>query len=174
MLLRSVQDLVYRFTIGREDIQVGAVQFSDRATIEFDLDDYLTQRSLSDRIGVMRPMLESTDMAEGFRVLQTLFTASRGDRANAPNRAVLITDGRPDDADRALLAANRLKNAGIHLTVVGVGHDTVNPTELERLASQSGGVVLVTSFNDLANAVDRIVRLVCPPFIPGRLLQEVI
>ena len=167
MLLQATQDIVYRFDIGRDAIQVGVVQFSQRGRIEFNLNAYQTQSSIANRIATLRPMSASTNMADGLQVLQSLFTGSRGDRAGHPNRAVLITDGRGDDPDLAVRAASRLKQAGIHLTVVGVGQD-VDRSELELLASDSAGVVYVTAFSGLSNAVDRIVRSVCPPVVPGR------
>ena len=49
-----------------------------------------------------------------------MFRTDRGDRPNAPNYLIVFTDGRSDDQSATWREAKLARDAGIHVTTVGI------------------------------------------------------
>ena len=71
----------------------------------------------------------------------------RGDRSNAPNVAVLITDG-PSNKDswQTVPNAESARNAGINIFVIGVGSE-VDPVEMKGITGSRDRMSYVWSFD---------------------------
>ncbi len=126
-----------------EDAKNAAAQFLDKIDLEsnrvgivsFGTYARLIQRMSNDSSalygGITSLQLEgSTNMAAGIATAQQ-------ELRNEPGRAnimIVLTDGHPDDAARALEAGARAKAAGTRLITIGVGSG-VDKSFLQRLAS---------------------------------------
>ena len=72
-----------------------------------------------------------------------------GDRSNAPNVAVLITDG-PSNKDswQTVPAAEAARNAGINIFVIGVGSD-IDPMEMKDISGSKDRLTYVWDFDEI-------------------------
>ena len=180
-------DVTRRFTISQAETRVGLTIFSQDATDRpgfpgvqpntvgfFYLTDYGNAAELEDAINRLMYFGSFTNTQAGLRVAyQTILEASRGDRPNVQNVAIVITDGASNvDVQNLPREAAALKNEAI-VAAVGVTPN-VNLDELEEIATSQDLVVLASDFSNLAARLDSIVSTVCdvvtaPPPPPGKL-----
>ena len=75
--------------------------------------------------------------------------AEHGDRSNAPNVAVLITDG-PSNKDswQTVPNAESARNASITIFVIGAGRG-VDPVEMEGIAGSKDRMTYVSDFDEM-------------------------
>lgn len=95
--------------------------------------------------------------------INEMFTAGRGDRSDADNVCVIITNANSNvNPDRTLPDAIDLRNTGAYVIAVGVGSD-LDILELRGIASQPHGSFLFSapSQNDLPGLEDDIVLALC-------------
>lgn len=140
-------------------------KYGSNARVEFYLNDYFTASAVNQRISSIQYSGGSTKLAEGISLVQSsIFQAARGDRDDAPDFLVIITDGKSDDIAPAVIAANSIKNDRVTIIMVGVGPD-LSMEELRMLATDPSMVLNVNSYSDLVSIpgyVDRLVRNMCP------------
>ena len=89
-----ISRFVARLTIGQDCVRVGVVTFGDEATVHFDLRAHDGSSSLRSAIESLDRRSMSTNFADGIAMVRSrVFGVSNGDRYDAPNVCVLITDG---------------------------------------------------------------------------------
>ena len=92
-----------------------------------------------------------------------IFQRNKGDRDNALNYAIMITDGNSNiNSDNTIPQAIDARVNGIHLIVIAVGTD-VNRIELDAMASEpkNANIHTLNSINDLMTIRDQIVNSIC-------------
>jgi len=91
-----------------------------------------------------------------------MFTFPAGDRPDAPNFAVLITDGASNNSLRTISEAFLAKRSDIHFVVIGVGQ-LVKLGELYTLANYpySANYLSATNVSALPNLTQATLDLVC-------------
>ena len=92
-----------------------------------------------------------------------MFRASRGDRADVQNVAVIVTDGNSNvRAERTVPDAIEARVSGVHIVVVAVG-TSLNTLELRGIASQPTADTLLTvdRIRDLPQLTARLDRATC-------------
>ena len=83
-----------------------------------------------------------------------------GDRRDAENIVYLITDGVSNiNEGDTIQAAQDLKDGGARIITIGINMD--NYSGLERMASAETDVFRMSSFNDLENEIENVVRTTC-------------
>jgi hypothetical protein len=97
----------------------------------------------------------STNMAAGIFVAYTTLQQARGEKA-----MVIISDGLPDDEEKAVNAAKSAKAFGVRIITIGV--PGANEAFLKNIASASD-LATLTEFEHLRDAMDRAVKLLPPP-----------
>lgn len=88
---------------------------------------------------------------------------SRGDRANVPNIAIVLTDGESNrDQQRVRPEAAAARAAGISMFVIGIGNK-LNMVELTEISSQPQDKYLYRTldFNDLNYVIANIINMIC-------------
>ena len=97
------------------------VLFSDNAENIFFLDSFSNNGDVSNAISNLPYLNGATNTQAGIvKMLEEQFVANRGDRADATNVAVVITDGESTvDSGNTLPAAGRAKGAGIEIISIG-------------------------------------------------------
>ena len=116
--------------------QVGVVVFSQTADLKIRLKDYHKRDRLLDAVRQLTYPGMDTYTAGGLYVARTqLFNEHNGDRANAPNVAVLITDGESTiDKMKTIPNAQALHRDGIRVICVGIG-DGLSEDEIRAVSS---------------------------------------
>lgn len=165
---RKVMDFVYR-TIDSLDIKsglynIGLITFSDQARIEFYLNSFTTKEEIENATASVRYIYGSTHTAMALHTArQTLFTEENGDRPDAPNLAIIITDGQSNINHEATLPqARMLKNSGATILTVAVGFAT-HTDELVGMTSQpvDENLFSVDHFSGLEDLHTKIVEPIC-------------
>lgn len=148
-------------------MRIGAVVFSSQVEIAFYLDDYDNKKDIIKAISAYKTKFmdgntETGDAMETMR--RNMFISSRGDRSDAPNIAVIITDGESTDSDKTLNEAARLHSNNVRVISVGI---TLGIKEKELKAISSAPHILnsdyytVDTFNNLNKITDGITSSTC-------------
>uniref|UniRef100_F6R6T3 Collagen alpha-3(VI) chain n=1 Tax=Ornithorhynchus anatinus TaxID=9258 RepID=F6R6T3_ORNAN len=153
-----VMNLVNSLDVGRDNIRVGLVQFSDTPETEFYLNTYQSKSDLLARLSQLQLKGGSTlniGSALDF-VLSNHFTEAGGSRINehVPQLLLLLTAGR--SADSYLPASNALARAGV--LTFSVGTSAADQAELEQIAFNPSQAYLMDDFSSL-------------PALPQQLIQ---
>ena len=156
-------NLVAGYTIGQNDIRVAAIVFSDQARLVFPLNRFNNLRELQDSILDIPYMGQTTNTPKALHQADIqCFNAANGDRDDADNVIIIVTDGAPYPPDRrnpALVEARRLMNKGIGLVAVGVT-DAVDENFLRGI-STDGTYSMVEKFQELNKQKGQISRQIC-------------
>ena len=159
LLLQFVTDIVDGLTIGPDNTRVGVIVYSNTASIHFHLNTYYDKTSVQDAIRNLDTLYigGNTNTSGGLLTLTQVFSPANGDRADAPNVAVLITDGVSNvDPEQTIPAAQAAKAAGITIFTVGIT-EQINVQELRGIASEpaENHVSIVEGFADLNSIVSQ-------------------
>jgi collagen type VI alpha len=84
---------------------------------------------------------------------------TNGDRPDAKNVVVVITDGRSNNHTATVTEANKLRNEGAEIVVLGVGN-AVN-SELVDIAGVYTNAVKVSGYNHLSDVESKILQMIC-------------
>ena len=90
---------------------------------------------------------------------------ANGDRSNAANILIVVTDGQSVNQRATFLEASALHNLNFNVLAVGVG-DGVDYRELSAIASSPGNVFTVSNFDALATLEDTLERTACAVSTP--------
>ena len=137
--------------------------FSSNVRDVFYLDTYTTRMEMIDAVQQITYMRGSTNTADALAfVRNNIFQSNRGDRSNAQNLAILITDGASSDPERTMREAVALKTAGVHVISVGIGN-WLNVFELKAIASYpvDQNVLFVDNYNSINSIQNTIKDMVC-------------
>lgn len=165
---RKELDFVYR-TIDSLDIDsglynVGLISFSDQARIEFYLNSYLSKEELENATASVKYVYGSTHTAMAFRVArEAIFTEVNGDRPDAPNLIIMITDGQSNiNHEETLPQAQMLKDSGVTILTVAIGF-TTHTDELIGMTSKpvQENLFYVDRFSGLEDLHTKIVEPIC-------------
>uniref|UniRef100_A0A8C5PI54 VWFA domain-containing protein n=1 Tax=Leptobrachium leishanense TaxID=445787 RepID=A0A8C5PI54_9ANUR len=148
--------------IGRRDIQVAVVQYSDDVKVEFALNVHSSKAQLTAALRNLRLLggEESNLGAAIQHVLENIFTAAAGSRREegVPQSLVIISAGPSSDEFRD--ASNDLKiNRIITFGIAVEGADT---PELQQIASDGSFVFVSRQFQSLGDLDSQLV-----PYIAG-------
>ena len=91
-----------------------------------------------------------------------MFRQENGDRRDVQNVAVIMTDGRSNDADETWKQALEARKAGIQLIVVGIGRG-VSDMELKSMASDpvESNVITTDDFDGLQTILSAVSDGLC-------------
>ncbi|XP_022334361.2 matrilin-1-like [Crassostrea virginica] len=147
--LHFVKSFVEKFEIGPSNMQVSVVSFSTIVMENFDLKKYQSKYELLAAIDTI-PYLSGTthtDEAITFAVKHS-FSAVSGDRTQAPNVIIVLTDGQSSSPSQTMHAAYQAHSAGITTFAIGIRtSDYIG--ELKYIASDPQNVFQASNFNAL-------------------------
>ena len=165
ILLDHIVQIVDQLNIGRDQIRVGVVSYGGETRTEIYLDDFLNKQDLKDRISRLSYLRGNANTYRGIETMHnTLFQSNAGDRADAPNIAVVFFAGRSSDSDRTIQEADSARSDNIRIYSVGITN-FVDEREV-RLVSSSPQEIdrsyfLPREFNDLRSYVTPLVAATC-------------
>lgn len=163
-ILQFATRIIDKYTIGPDDTRVALVVFSYSATIEFDLNTYTDKQKLKERI-LATPYVNSyTNTFEGLRKMREAFSFSRGDRADVPNVAIVVTDGEHTrDTGDPIPEAERAQQEGI--TILAIGVNQAVEAELKGISSPPHKLNetywMRTEFAELTNIIAELQKSSC-------------
>ena len=160
-----VNEIIRRFSIGENAAQVGLVLYSTDVESSFYLNSFSNLNDISNRVLNLPYKDQQTNTAGAIREMsQNQFVPFRGDRQSAPNVAIIITDGRADDSQRAIGEAIAARAAGIRIISVGVTQQ-VDQNEIRQISSEPQQMnrdwFLSRDFTSLQSIVDAVSRSAC-------------
>ena len=166
LMLDFMARIVRSVDVGRDDVHVAVVKFSDFAELEFRLDRYFTQNDAVNAIRRMGYVGAGTNTQSGLRLLRERVFDAPGDRRDAPNIAIVITDGNSTiQRDRTIPEAELLKRSGVSVIAVGITNAIVR-AELEGMASSPDYVLTSADFEALEAEISRLLRVTCSIVTP--------
>ncbi|KAK1332449.1 hypothetical protein QTO34_007126 [Cnephaeus nilssonii] len=160
-LTTFLSDLIDNFDIQSQAIKIGMAQFGSRYQEIIELDNSLTKPQWKTQIQTITKSNGRPQINLALNKVSFMFYPSVGGRRNAgvPQTLVVITSGDPQDnvAD----AVKVLKDLGICVLVLGIGH--VHKAQLLPITGNSEKIITFQDFNKLKNVEvkKRIVREIC-------------
>ncbi|XP_060067325.1 collagen alpha-4(VI) chain-like [Ylistrum balloti] len=158
-----VRNFVTKFVpkLGVDGVQISLVSFESNIHNAFDLNEYENATDILDAIQniTFTPGNTLTENALKF-VREHSFTNTSGDRPEANNILVVLTDGQSTDRNQTEAEANALHNTDTKVITIGIGAG-VDDTELNEIASQPDLVFTVPDFNALSTIESQIGRSAC-------------
>ncbi|KAK2188835.1 hypothetical protein NP493_122g04028 [Ridgeia piscesae] len=149
-MLNFMKKLSSKLTVSPDRARIAVVSFGNKATLHFGLDSHASLKSTEAAIDQIRWKDQWTNTGDALRVMKDqVFKKEHGDRSNAPNVAVLITDG-PSNKDswQTVPAAEAARNAGINIFVIGVGSD-IDPMEMKDISGSKDRLTYVWDFDEI-------------------------
>ncbi|CAI9719093.1 Hypothetical predicted protein [Octopus vulgaris] len=157
-----VENVATNLPVGSDSVHVGLLKYGFGVYEEFDLNTYQDPSSLKNAIEEVGYEGGMTNTHKALDYLRTnSFTAAKGDREDAPNIAILITDGKSFDKEKTKETAERLKAAGV--TVFSIGVENAVQEELEDIASKPSSeyVFYAENFSGLDEIKEHISADIC-------------
>lgn len=148
--------------------RIGVVYFSNNAVSEFFLNTFTNRTEIISAIRNLPYLGGDTHTAAGLDEMRiNQFSAINGDRIDAANVAVVITDGastiNPNNTIPAAIAA---RAAGIRIIAVGIT-ENVDEIEVSGISSEpqllNSNYFLTTNFQVLEPVLDTLVVTACAP-----------
>lgn len=137
LALTFISEFVADFNLGTSATQFGLVRFSYQADNIFYLNEFYDTASMQAAILNMDYIGSYTNTSGALRAATyEQFVYSRGDRSNAQNIVIVITDGIPNlDVDLTIDDAETLRALGTTVFVLGIT-DAIDENMLQQMSSQ--------------------------------------
>ena len=173
LMLRFISDFVDALDISPSTNQIGAIRFSDIGENLWFLNRHQNKRSLMSAINSIGYIGSNTNTSGGIRALAQQFTPARGDRPEAKNIAIILTDGASTfDRQRTVPDAEQARRNGIEIFSVGITTQ-VNEDELKRMSSPPQQIeknyFLSTDFVELNKIREQIIKETCSASQVGKV-----
>lgn len=162
-VLQFVKEFLAEAYIAPDGVHVGVITFSSYAYVQFNLNKFSSREEVFEAVDSIPYSYGSTNTAAGLRALRAAFTKENGERPEAPNYALVITDGVSNiNTFQTVTEAELTRNSDIHVYAIGIGlSDT---SELEKIASKPSreNTFNVQDFNELQGVKKDLFQQFCP------------
>ncbi|XP_029070062.1 collagen alpha-5(VI) chain [Monodon monoceros] len=150
--------VIEMFSIGPDKVRVGAVQYSHKKEVEFDINDYPNDVTLRKAVSNIKQLGGRTLTGAALDFILPLIRKGRKQRMNeVPCYLIVLTDGKFTDG--VLEPAERLRAEHITIHVVGIGE--ANRTQLQQIAGAEERVNFGQNFDSLKRIKNEVVRSIC-------------
>lgn len=153
-----VRSTTVQFDINRDLTQVGLVVYSRWPVSVFELDSHASGS------GVLKALRDASYLggkaSTGSALLHVhshSLTVAKGARPGVNKAVVVLADG--TGAEDAVVPAQKIRDDGVSVFAIGTG--VVQRERLLRIAGSEGHIITVSSYEDLKDSVDELVRLLC-------------
>jgi len=166
-VIDTVVAIVEQLQVSLNDTRIAATSYSDSNYPQFFLNRYNSKQDVQLALRRIPFVGNRTNTAAGLQYMKDqIFTAANGDRADAPNFCIILTDGNSNiNQPNTIPMAVQSRNQGITMIAFAVGTD-VNLFELRNIASEPYNQTIfnVMSSIDLPSIINPIVKAVCDDF----------
>lgn len=166
IMLNFMADIVEDLGVGDDLSRFGFVKFSTNAENEFYLNTYNNVANVQNAILNAQYEGGDTNTAEAINFMHNQqFISSRGDRSDAINVAIVITDGasrvNPEDT---IPEAESAQADGIEIVAIGIS-DGVNTDEIRGISSDpkelNSNYFIISDFTDLTSVISQFRDVSC-------------
>ena len=163
LLINFAKDMIKDAEIDSGSVRVGALVYSSGAAIQFDLHMYSTKQDIIEAFNRIPYIPGRTNTAEALRTIRTkMFRSKKGDRREAENVAIIVTDSPSDrNVRKTIPEARKLWARKVHVYAVGVGLSDTRELEGIATAPASKNSFTVRRFNELVTLPARILEGRC-------------
>ncbi|XP_067851850.1 collagen alpha-6(VI) chain-like [Heptranchias perlo] len=155
-----VADLVDKIDI--DGVQVGAVQFSTKPHLEFQLDKFTEKTELMKGIKSITRKTGDTYTGLALNFTADYFDQPKGGRPGVLKYLILITDG--DAHDSVNEPAKVIRDRGITVLAIGIGIPPNSTTDiLMNIGGSQDNIYNVNNFDNLEKILSKIVFKICKP-----------
>jgi collagen type VI alpha len=135
-MINFTKTIVEHADVDSGHTRIGIVVYSTSVTVQFHLNTFSNKAAVLEAIDGIKHLYGNTNTADGLRAVHSqMFTLENGDRHNARDEAIVITDGVSNmNSDRVIPEAETLRSRGIHVYAIGVG--LTETKELDGIASK--------------------------------------
>lgn len=158
-----VIDVIQSLKIGRNNVRVGVYTFSTIVRRKFYLNEHFDKRRLQEAIKRIPYYGGGTNTHLALETLRiSAFKEENGDRKNAPNIAIIITDGQSSNKTLTILESSRLKKENVVMFSIGIGNN-LRELELKAMASEPvpEHMFTVDNFGALQGIANKITTKTC-------------
>ncbi|KAL4227154.1 hypothetical protein ACF0H5_015127 [Mactra antiquata] len=138
--------------VNTDSVNFALITYHTSATVLFQLTSDKTQ--MLNNIQSLPLFSGTRNLGDALLTVQTQDIFTTFDRVDAPNMAIVITDGYSTDNIATQSMAEVLRLIGIEVMAIGIG--LPDPMELLQIASSPDNVLLVNDFSSLTSLVDDI------------------
>ena len=159
--------IINSFPVSEDGVRMSLIRFSTDTSVIFQLDDYYTRNEMVRQVEDLDIVGDETNIAGSLNIARTdIFEKRNGDRADARNIIILITDGRETVYENGdvIRAQEELKIEDlVEVFTVGITEEVDND-QLEHIASDPDAThaFSVESFDDLMSVLEDVVGQACP------------
>ena len=156
MFIKSVIDSL---DIDETSTRISLIEYSDRATLAFPLNEYYDQGDVKDAVDNVRASGDQGTVTDKALQLAAdeVFTRKGGDRPGVPNAVILVTDGKSTGYVPLSTAARPLRKSGTDIHVVSVGAAT-DQQELQNLTTGQDRFYQVKNVYELIRLPTHLMR----------------
>lgn len=148
-----LQDLIQFAGVDNGEVRIGMLTYSTSSYIHFHLDTYFNKRRLLEVVGKMPYYDGASNIADAFRIMRMrMFTPDNGDRTDAANIGILLTDGPADyDTENTIPEATKARQAGITVYTIAIGQIDTDDLDLDSIVSRPSVdyIYTVDDYDDL-------------------------
>ena len=161
VLREAVIILTRQFPIGSDAVLMGLIQFSNRVDVEVNLTSIDNAAAMESAINGLvyqggSSTFTSNALEEAFAQFQTF------GRQEVRRQIILLTDGEPQDRNRANNIATMIKEQGITITTIAINIQTIQAQRNLQDISSDDTLIEANNVNELEGLVSTIVETTCP------------
>ncbi|XP_027955031.1 collagen alpha-5(VI) chain [Eumetopias jubatus] len=146
------------FSIGPDQVQVGAVQYSHKMRVEIYISDSSNYVNLRNAILNIEQLQGNTHTGEALDFMLSRIKEDRKRRTSkVPCYLIVLTDGR--STDEVLEPAERLRAEQVTIHAVGIGE--ANKAQLQQIAGEEERVSFGQNFDSLRSIKNEVVQRIC-------------
>ena len=153
-----IKDILQQLNVVSCKYRIGLVKYGSSAFVQFHLNSYNTTAELMTAIDGVGFSFGYTFTADALRVTrEEVFTNTTGDRPEAKNIIVLLTDGLANVGTRdTLQEVRRARNEEIYIIPIGIA--VSNKDELLDMATDENGIFFAENFAGINSLTGSLVE----------------
>ena len=156
-----IETFANNFHISPYHIQIAVASYATRVHDQFHFNSYANEQALLMGIAGIPYQTGGTHTGDALQfAIHQQFKIQNGDRPNAPDFLIVITDGQSNHRNSTFAAANILHKEHIRTFAIGVGRG-INRNELRHIASDSQHVFTVDTFDALHTLQAELHNMTC-------------
>ncbi|XP_045179088.2 cartilage matrix protein-like [Mercenaria mercenaria] len=135
-MLQFCKDIINSADTDGGSVRVGAMTFGSVTEVQFNLNSFSKKHYLFDAIDEMTRVSGNSNVADAIRAARKrMFTLENGDRPDAENVIMLLTDGLSNINSQLTIPEAKFAHLqGIHIYAIGIGLSDTR--EIEGIASE--------------------------------------
>ena len=157
-----IKNIVDNMNIANDETRIAVLTWGDKPYPQFYLDDYTTKEDVKFAIEELPFSNGRTNTADALKVgRDTMFVAPKGDRSDAKNLIIVVSDGVSNiNSQNTLIEAVKCKISGIHMITVPVG-----PANKETMAMASEpenkNMFMIDNYKIINRITDAVIAATC-------------